>query len=291
MQYEGLIIRPPSEAQSLILQVTVGCSHNQCTFCPAYKAKRFRIKSFEEIKKDIDEALGYTPLIRRVFLADGDALIIPQLRLVEILTYLNSTFPKLQRIGMYGNAKSILRKSVDELKLLKEHKLGIIYLGIESGDEETLSTIHKGVTRAQMVEAGLRVKAAGIKLSVTVLLGVAGSDRSQVHAQATAGILTDIQPEYVGALTLILLPEAPIYQRVTKGEFSLPAPFGLLKELRTMIAESDLHNCLFFSNHASNYLPLKARLPKDKGVSLKLIDEVIASGDETLLTPDYRRAL
>jgi radical SAM superfamily enzyme YgiQ (UPF0313 family) len=291
MQYEGLIIRPPSEAQSLILQVTVGCSHNQCTFCPAYKAKRFRIKSLEEIKKDIDEALGYVPVIRRVFLADGDALIIPQPRLVEILTYLNSTFPKLQRIGIYGNAKSILRKSVEELKLLKEHKLGIIYLGIESGDEETLSTIHKGVTRAQMVEAGLRVKAAGIKLSVTVLLGVAGSDRSQVHAQATAGILTDIQPEYVGALTLIILPEAPIYQRVTKGEFSLPSPFGLLKELRTMIAESDLHNCLFFSNHASNYLPLKARLPKDKEVSLKLIDEVIASGDETLLTPDYLRAL
>ncbi len=291
MQYEGLIIRPPSEAQSLILQVTVGCSHNQCTFCPAYKAKRFRIKSFEEIKKDIDEALGYVPVIRRVFLADGDALIIPQPRLVEILTYLNSTFPKLQRIGIYGNAKSILRKSVEELKLLKEHKLGIIYLGIESGDEETLSTIHKGVTRAQMVEAGLRVKAAGIKLSVTVLLGVAGSDRSQVHAQATAGILTDIQPEYVGALTLIILPEAPIYQRVTKGEFSLPSPFRLLKELRTMIAESDLHNCLFFSNHASNYLPLKARLPKDKEVSLKLIDEVIASGDETLLTPDYLRAL
>jgi len=291
MQYEGLIIRPPSEAQSLILQVTVGCSHNQCTFCPAYKAKRFRIKSLEEIKKDIDEALGYVPVIRRVFLADGDALIIPQPRLVEILTYLNSTFPKLQRIGIYGNAKSILRKSVEELKLLKKHKLGIIYLGIESGDEETLSTIHKGVTRAQMVEAGLRVKAAGIKLSVTVLLGVAGSDRSQVHAQATAGILTDIQPEYVGALTLIILPEAPIYQRVTKGEFSLPSPFGLLKELRTMIAESDLHNCLFFSNHASNYLPLKARLPKDKEVSLKLIDEVIASGDETLLTPDYLRAL
>lgn len=291
MNYEGVVIRPPSEANSLILQVTVGCSHNKCTFCPAYKAKRFRIKSFNQIKEDIDEASTFEPHYRRIFLADGDALIIPQPRLLEILHYLKEKFPKLQRIGIYGNAKSALRKSVDELKELKENKLGIIYLGIESGDEETLKNIHKGVNYEKMVEAGRRVKAARIKLSVTVLLGIAGVERSNIHAKETAKILTDIQPDYVGALTLMIIPEAPLYQMVEAGDFTLPSPFELLKELRTMIAESDLHNCLFFSNHASNYLPIRSRLPKDKDSSLKLIDEVLSSGNESMLRPEYLRAL
>ena len=291
MKYEGVIIRPPSEANSLILQVTVGCSHNKCTFCPAYKAKRFRIKSFDEIKEDIDEASIHVHNLRRVFLADGDALIIPQPKLLEIINYLRKKIPKLQRIGIYGNAKSVLRKNVDQLKELKEKKIGIIYLGIESGDEETLKNVHKGVTYEKMVEAAQRVKAAGIKLSVTVLLGVAGASRSMIHAKETARILTDIQPDYVGALTLMIIPEAPLCKMVEEGKFTLPSPFELLKELRTMFAESDLHNCLFFSNHASNYLPIKARLPKDKDASLKLIDQVLSSDNEALLKPEYLRAL
>lgn len=291
MKYEGVVIRPPSEANSLILQITVGCSHNKCIFCPAYKAKRFRIKSLDEIKEDINEAHSNAPHHRRVFLADGDALIIPQPRLLEILNYLNYKFPKLQRIGIYGNAKSVLRKRVDELRELKENKLGITYLGIESGDEETLKTVHKGVTYEKMVEAAKRVKAAGIKLSVTVLLGVAGARRSMIHAEETARILTEIQPDFVGALTLMIIPEAPLYRMVEEGAFTLPSPFALLQELRTMISDSDLHNCLFFSNHASNYLPIKARLPKDRNSSLKLIDEVLSSGNESLLKPEHLRAL
>ena len=291
MKYEGVVIRPPSEADSLILQVTVGCSHNKCIFCPAYKEKRFRIKSFDEIKEDIDEASIYSHYPRRVFLADGDALIIPQQRLLEIIRYLNEKLPKLRRIGIYGNAKSILRKSVDQLKELKGNKLSIIYLGIESGDETTLEYVRKGVTYEKIVEAARRVKEAGIKLSVTVLLGVAGMDRSIIHAKETARILTDIRPDYIGALTLMIIPEAPLYRMLEMGEFTLPSPFELLQELRTMIAESDLHNCLFFSNHASNYLPIKARLPKDKDSSLKLIDEVLSSGDKALLKPEYLRAL
>lgn len=291
MTYEGVVIRPPSEADSLILQVTVGCSHNQCTFCPAYKAKRFRIKSFEEIKEAIDEASVHAQHVRRVFLADGDALIIPQPRLMQIVRCLNETFPRLRRIGIYGNAKSILRKSVCELKELKENKLGIIYLGVESGDEETLKNVHKGITREKMVEAAKRVKEASIKLSVTVLLGVAGTERSLIHAKETARILTDIQPDHVGALTLMIPPEAPLYQQVAEGTFVLPSPFELLRELKIMIAESDLQNCLFFSNHASNYLPIQARLPRDKWSSVKRIDEVLASGDEALLKPEYLRAL
>ena len=291
MKYEGVVIRPPSEADSLILQVTVGCSHNKCIFCPAYKEKRFRIKSFDEIKEDIDEASIYPHYPRRIFLADGDALIIPQQRLLEIIRYLNEKLPKLRRIGIYGNAKSILRKSVDQLKELKGNKLSIIYLGIESGDETTLEYVRKGITYEKIVEAARRVKEAGIKLSVTVLLGVAGMDRSIIHAKETARILTDIRPDYIGALTLMIIPEAPLYRMLEMGEFTLPSPFELLQELRTMIAESDLHNCLFFSNHASNYLPIKARLPKDKDSSLKLIDKVLSSGDEALLKPEYLRAL
>ncbi|MDX1779516.1 MAG: radical SAM protein [Thermodesulfobacteriota bacterium] len=291
MNYEGLVIRPPSEANSLILQVTIGCSHNNCTFCPAYKAKRFRLKSLEDIMRDIDEASSYSPPPRRVFLADGDALIIPQEKLLAITHYLNEKLPKLQRIGIYGNVKSILRKSVDQLKALKADKLSIVYLGIESGDNETLKRVSKGTDYNTIVEAAQRVKAAGIKLSVTVLLGVAGVERSSIHAKETARLLTEIQPDFVGALTLMIMPEAPISTLVDEGTFSLPSPLQLLQELRTMIAETDLHSCLFFSNHASNYLPIRARLPKEKEKNVKLIDEVINSGDMALLKPEYLRAL
>jgi radical SAM superfamily enzyme YgiQ (UPF0313 family) len=291
MKYEGVVIRPPSEANSLILQVTIGCSHNKCTFCPAYKAKRFRIRSFSEIKEDIDDARLNTPHYRRVFLADGDALIMPQEKLLRVAAYLQEAFPSLQRIGIYGNAKSILKKSVAQLQALKEHKISIIYLGIESGDEETLQRVNKGTTYEKIVEAGKRVKAAGIKLSVTVLLGIAGVERSRLHAQKTAKILTAIQPDYVGALTLMVIPEAPLNRMVEEGNFILPSPFNLLQELRIMLAESDLHHCLFFSNHASNYLPIRARLPKDKESSLQLIDTVLAAGNTSLLKPEHLRAL
>ena len=291
MKYEGVVIRPPSEANSLILQVTIGCSHNKCTFCPAYKAKRFRIRSFSEIKQDIDEARLNTPHYRRVFLADGDALIIPQEKLLSIAAYLREAFPSLQRIGIYGNVKSILKKNVMELQALKKHKISIIYLGIESGDDVTLQNVHKGTTYEKIVEAGKRVKAAGIKLSVTVLLGIAGLERSKLHAQKTAKLLTEIQPDFVGALTLMVIPEAPLYSMVEEGNYTLPSPFNLLQELRIMLAESDLNHCLFFSNHASNYLPIRARLPKDKESSLQLIDEVLAEGDTSLLKPEHLRAL
>ena len=291
MKYEGPVIRPPSEAHSLILQVTVGCSHNRCTFCPAYKGRRFRIKDAEAIRQEIDEASSYSPGVRRVFLADGDALIIPQPKLLEIINHLHLRFPAIQRIGTYANVKGILRKSVAELKELKERKLGIIYLGIESGDEETLAAVHKGTTCESIAEAAARVKGAGIKLSVTVLLGVGGRERSLIHARETARLLTRVQPDYVGALTLMLVPGAPLCEAAQSGSFTLPSPFELLQELRTMIEESDLSHCLFFSNHASNYFPVKARLPKDKKACVQLLDAVLNQHDRAALTPEYLRAL
>jgi len=290
MKYEGIIIRPPSEAESLILQITVGCSHNRCTFCPTYKAKRFRIKTVEEIKEDIDEAAQCGWAIERVFLADGDALIVPQPRLMEIMAYLKEKLPRLRRVGIYANAKGILKKTADELRELKEAGLGIIYLGVESGDQVVLERVKKGTTYEKLLQAGRMVKEAGIKLSVTVLLGIGGRERSKEHAVATGRILTEMDPNYVGALSVMIVPGTPLYEEQAQGRFVLPAPFEMIEELRTMLAQTDMHG-LFFSNHASNYLPLKVRMPKDKGEALRLIDEVLAKRDPALLRPDYVRAL
>jgi radical SAM superfamily enzyme YgiQ (UPF0313 family) len=290
MKYEGIIIRPPSEAGSLILQITVGCSHNRCTFCPTYKAKRFRIKTFEEIKEDIDEAAQCGWAIERVFLADGDALIVPQPRLMEIMSYLKEKLPRLRRIGIYANAKGILKKTQDELRELKEAGLGIIYLGVESGDRVVLERVKKGTTYEKLLQAGRMVKEAGIKLSVTVLLGIGGRERSREHAVATGRILTEMDPNYVGALSVMIVPGTPLYEEQAQGRFVLPAPFEMIEELRTMITQTDMHG-LFFSNHASNYLALKVRMPKDKGGALRLIDEVLAKRDPALLRPDFIRAL
>jgi radical SAM superfamily enzyme YgiQ (UPF0313 family) len=290
MKYEGAIYRPPSEADSLILQITVGCSHNRCTFCASYKEKRFRIKTFKEIKEDIDEAAQSGWSFERVFLADGDALIIPQVRLLEVMAYLKEKLPRLRRVGIYANAKGVLKKTEDELRELKEAGIGIIYLGVESGDQVVLDRACKGTTYEKLVQAGTMVKGAGIKLSVTVLLGIGGRERTREHAIATGRILTEMDPDYVGALSLIIVPDTPLYEEIAKGNFFLPTPFELIEELRIMIAHTDMHG-LFFSNHASNYLPIKARMPKDKEATLRLIDEVLAKRDPALLRPEYFRAL
>jgi radical SAM superfamily enzyme YgiQ (UPF0313 family) len=290
MKYEGAIYRPPSEAESLILQVTVGCSHNRCTFCPSYKGKRFRIKTFEEIAEDIDEAAESGSAIERVFLADGDALIIPQARLMAIIEYLFKKIPGLRRVGIYANAKGILKKTIEELRQLKEAAIGIVYLGVESGDQVVLDRVCKGTTYEKLVKAGKRVKEVGIKLSVTVLLGIGGRDRSREHAIATGRILTEMDPDYVGALSLIIVPGTPLSEEIAQGRFVLPTPFELIQELGTIIEHTEMHG-LFFSNHASNYLPIKARMPKDKEATLKLINEVVAQRDPALLRPEYFRAL
>jgi len=290
MKYEGAIYRPPSEADSLILQVTVGCSHNKCTFCPSYKDKKFRIKTWEEIKEDVDEAARFGRGIEKVFLADGDALIIPQERLLQIIHYLKEKLPRLRRIGIYANAKGILKKGVDQLRELKEAGLGIVYLGVESGDQVVLDRVKKGTTYEKLVQAAKIVKEVGIPLSVTVLLGLGGKERSKEHAIATGRILSEMDPEYVGALSLIVVPGTPIYDEIQRGDLVLPDPFDLIEELGLMIAHTDMHG-LFFSNHASNYLPVKARLPDDKESTLRQIKEVLAHRDRARLRPEYFRAL
>lgn len=290
MRYIGAVYRPPSEAESLIIQATLGCSHNRCTFCGSYQEKQFKIRSLEEIRADLIDCQYMGP-IERVFLADGDALCIPQRRLLDILRSVRELMPSVKRVGVYGNAKDILRKSVDELRELRALNLKIIYLGVETGDPELLEKICKGATYEQLVEAANRVKEAGILCSVTVLLGIGGQEHSQRHASATAKILTDMDPDYVGALSVIVVPGTPLHDEYVQGKFKVPEPFELIRELRTMIAESSFSNCVFRSNHASNYLPVKATLPWDKEEILSAIDHVLKAGDQGMLRPEFLRAL
>jgi radical SAM superfamily enzyme YgiQ (UPF0313 family) len=290
VDYEGMIIRPPSEAYSLLLQVTVGCSHNRCTFCGTYRQKKFKIKPVERIEKDLKEARTYGH-IEKLFLCDGDALIIPQPRLEEILLIIKRYLPMLERIGSYANTKSILRKSVDDLKKLKELGLKIIYLGVETGNAELLKKIDKGATREQMIEAAKRIKAAGIELSVTVILGIGGIEKSVEHAMDTASLLADMDPDYVGALTLMLVPQTELYEDYIAGRFVLPDKIGFIRELYLMIANSNFTDCYFTSNHASNYLPIKARLPGQKEIIMKIIGSVIEEKDVSRMRPEYSRGL
>lgn len=285
-----MIIRPPSEAYSLLIQVTVGCSHNKCTFCGTYRQKKFKIKSMERIEKDLQEARTYGH-IEKLFLCDGDALIIPQSRLEEILLMIKRYLPTLERIGSYANTKSILRKSVDDLKKLKELGLKIIYLGVETGNAELLKKIDKGATCEQMVEAARHIKEAGIELSVTVILGIGGIEKSVEHAMDTARILTNMDPDYVGALTLMLVPQTPLYDEYIAGQFVLPDKIGFIRELYLMIANSNFTDCYFTSNHASNYLPIKARLPGQKEKIMKMISSVIEENDVSRMRPEYLRGL
>jgi len=291
MKYEGMIFRPPSEAESLILQVTVGCSYNRCTFCGAYQGKSFRVKSFEEVKEDIDEVSCYGSRIDKVFLADGDALAIPQDDLMRILEYLGRKVTGLERVGIYANAKDILRKDVKQLEVLKDLNLGIIYLGLESGHREVLKRIKKNATIDQMIRAARRVKEAGILLSVTVLLGIGGLEYSEAHAEETGKVLSEMDPDFVGALSLMVIPGTPIEKEIVSGKLVLPTPFGLIRELELMIQHCRFTKCFFASNHASNYLPLRIQMPGEKEEALRRIREVLRKKNPALLRPDFLRAL
>ncbi len=289
LHYEGIIIRPPSEAQSIILQVTVGCSHNKCTFCGTYKGVRFRIKDEETILEDILTASRLFPFLTRVFLCDGDALIIPQERLLWILEMIRRHLPWVRRVGLYGNGKSILRKSVDELAALRDFGLGIVYLGVESGDRQTLEAIRKGISPERLRDAALRLHETGITLSVTVLLGIAGRERSMEHACATGQLLSEMDPHYVGALTLMILPNTPLGEDYRRGVFQMLSQREILRELREMLFHTHLSRGLFLSNHASNYLPLKVKLPGGKDQALRVIDAALQGN--VPLKPEWLRGL
>jgi radical SAM superfamily enzyme YgiQ (UPF0313 family) len=291
MDYVGRIFRPPSEAYSLLLQVTVGCSHNRCTYCDMYRDKQFRSKPWEVIERDLEEAGRLGPRFRRVFLCDGDALILSTSKLLRILEGVRQHLPWVERVGVYGDTRSVGRKSVSELRELKSAGLGIVYHGVESGDDEVLGFIDKGGTRADCVETALRLREAELLHSVMVLLGIGGTRNSEQHARATASLLTEMDPPYVGALTTTVVPGTPLAAAEAAGEFVLPDKFRMLEELLVLVRDSNFSNCRFSANHASNYLPLTCELPRDKPAVLSALQGVLRQKDERLLKPEALRGL
>ncbi|MCK4768426.1 MAG: radical SAM protein [Desulfobacula sp.] len=289
MHYEGMMIRPPSEADSILLQVTLGCSHNKCTFCGTFRGKRFNIKKDDVIFEDIEFARKYCKRQNRVFICDGDAMIVPQKRLVKILNRIKERLPWVERVGLYANTKSIGMKTDEQLKELHDLGVKIAYMGLESGDDQILKEIRKGADSAKMIKMGKRLKKSGINLSITVLLGLGGRERSKIHARETGRVLSAIDPDFVGALTLMLVPGAELNDQYEKGEFELISPEEMLEELGLMIASTHLSNGLFHANHASNYLPIRAKLPQEKEKTLELISQALKGNVE--LKPEFMRAL
>ena len=292
MRYHGAVIRPPSEATSLILQVTYGCSNNTCDFCGTYLDKPFAVRPPEEVVEDVS-GLPATVKARahRVFLADGDALALSTRRLREILDLLRAELPNLERVSSYANANNLMAKEVDELRELREQGLDLLYLGLESGDDATLAGIHKGMTVAEQIEGCRRAQAAGVKLSVTAILGLAGTARSLEHGRATGEALSAIDPQYIGILTLMLVPGTGMHRKVESDEVVLPDSVGMLRELREIVAYTDVTDCLFRSNHASNYLAVGGRLPRDKAAMLAQLDKVLGAPEAVQLRPETWRAL
>jgi radical SAM superfamily enzyme YgiQ (UPF0313 family) len=288
MHYEGNCIRPPPEAYSILLQVTLGCSHNKCTFCGTYKDKRFRIKDDEIILGDILFASKYMKNQDRVFLMDGDALIIPQKSLVWILDRLNEQLPWVRGVGSYANTKSISTKSPQELAELREKGLDRIYLGVETGDDELRKRIHKGSSAQHCIEMGKKVKDAGMHLTVMVLLGIAGKENSLDHARATGKLLSAMDPDHVAALTVIPIPGTPFFDQIEGLELALPDEKGMLLEMKEMLANTNLSAGTFASNHASNYLTVKVRFPEGKQEALDVIDAALRG--EIGLKPEWMRA-
>lgn len=291
MRYKGNIIRPPSEAGSLILQVTYGCTHNRCTFCPTYLGTRFGVRPEKEVMEDIGWAGEHFPDTRRVFLTDGNALALSTRKLRTILKALQETLPLLQRVGIYANAGDILRKSQDDLVELRESRLHIVYMGLESGSDKVLEMVKKGYTAGLMVDAVQKLKKAGIRTSVIGLLGLGGQDLSEEHAVLTGKVAASMSPTYFSLLTLIVVLGTELYSEMEQGRFLIPDPMGLVAEQRIFLESTDgIERTIFRSNHASNYIPLAGVLPRDRE---KLIAD-IKKGEEmgpSALRPEFLRGL
>lgn len=287
--HQGIVIRPPSEAGSFLLQVTLGCSHNSCTFCITYKFMKFSRRPFEKIREDIELAASCNPGISRVFMCDGDAMCLSTGELSEILDCLNECFPALERVGVYANAGDILAKTPDELSRLRDKKLGIAYLGLESGNDTVLERVGKGATCEEMVQAVRKAEEAGIKMSVIALLGLGSNRMSRRHAVDSARAVSRMNPSYFSALTLMLLPGTPLYREYRSGDFELMNPVSILQELRWLVEGIEADDCVFRTNHASNYLPVGGVLSRDRGRILEVID--MGLNDPSLLRPESHRAL
>lgn len=288
-EYDYPLYRPPSEAYSLIIQATLGCSHNKCTFCNMYKNKKFKIKPLEQIKQEIDFFRMYIKKAERIFIADGDALIIPMKILKEIFLYIKEKFPEIKKISLYGSPKSILLKKEEELQELKNLGLELIYLGVESGNNKILEKIKKGATKEEILKAGKKIKDAGLSLSVTVIAGLGGKENSKEHSIDTAKLISEINPDYLGVLTLMLEDGTELLEEYKKGNFNILSNVEILEEIKLMVENINVkRDCIFRSNHASNYVSLKGTLPYEKENIINSINYALKNNE---MKDDYLRRL
>jgi radical SAM superfamily enzyme YgiQ (UPF0313 family) len=290
MRYEGKIYRPPSEADAYILQATVGCSWNHCTYCDMYRAKQFRVRPLDETLADVRAAgQAFGARVQKVFVADGDALVMDLAHWLPILQACREAFPKLRRVSAYATAMNLLGKSPEELETLREAGLSILYIGPETGDDITFKRIAKGASFEEHVEAAKRARAAGIRLSAIFLLGAGGVERSEAHAEGSARLVTAMDPAFFSLLTLTIVPGTPIAKMAANGRFELPTPLRMLEELRTIVALAEPTDAVFRTNHASNYLRLGGNLPGDREPILEVVDAALAGGIP--LEPEWARGL
>lgn len=296
IEYEGTLYRPPSEAGSLILQATIGCSYNRCTFCAMYRDKRFRVRKIEELEQEIEwaRAASHAPGgtdVRKVFLADGDALVARPSYLLAILDRLRAAFPGLRRVSCYASPQALAARSVEDMAMLMEAGLTQYYLGVESGHDEVLARLDKGVDAAEMIRVAGKARAAGVRLSVMVLLGAGGRALSAAHARESARVANAIQPRFLSTLVMTPVEGTPLFEEAARGEVDELAPLELTQELRAFLAGLDLDGTVFRSNHASNYLSVAGTLRKDQAGMIAALDQVLADPDPRYFKPAFLRGL
>lgn len=275
MRYYGNVYRPPSEAYSLIIQATVGCSNNNCTFCEMYKDEQFRIRKLEDVLADLKEMSEIYPDIKRIFIADGDALVLSIEYWATMLDYINENFKNIERISSYATAADINRKSDNDLALLRSKGLEMLYIGFESGDDQILLDVNKKMTRTDYIEAMKKAHKAGFVTSATVIAGLGGREKWKQNALNTASLITETKPNYLSYLTINLAQGTALYSDYISGKFEMPSPDEILYEIREFIENVDSQGTIFRSNHASNYLILKGNLNEDKDMLMDTIDQAL----------------
>jgi len=292
IRYEEPLFRPPSEADSLILQATLGCSYNECTFCGMYRTKRFRVRPLDELRAEIAWARDATGgQVRKVFLADGDALVAKASYLATLLDELRTAFGELRRVSCYASPQALQVRTVEEMADLRERGLTLYYLGIETGHDEVLKRLVKGVDAAEMVRVGRKAHEAGVKLSIMILLGAGGRELSLAHAAESARVVNAIQPRFVSTLVMTPVENTPLMEQARRGEVDELSPLELAAELRTFLAGLELEGSIFRSNHASNFLALAGTLPKDKATLVAGLDQVLAHPEAARFRPKWLRGL
>ena len=290
MRYEGTVYRPPSEAHSLLIQATIGCPHNKCTFCTMYKDTRFRLRPVHEIKEDLDMARDYYGEgIHSLFFPDGNTIIMKTDQLEEIFLYARQLFPKLQRITVYGSARFVNKKSLEDLQRLKAAGLTRVHTGMESGDDVTLEKIKMGVTSAEIIEAGLKLKQAGIQTSEYYLVGIGGLERTREHALESARVLSAISPDFIRLRTFVPVPNTPLYEDYRQGRFQLLSPHQALQEVRLLVENLECDNSILLSDHVSNYWDVQGIIPRDRQEMLAQIDYALQIDESRFRPPEISR--